>query len=259
MDISNKEVHVLSSEEIGNLICLLGDAYKPYKSLIINNGINGEFICDIKSLTEFETYLNAMDVTNPVHKKKLMLQFKALTYASSLNKDIIGQQSKSKCISDDEDSLDHLIFQSPGMNDTVDEDLKTLGRNVFYKTMISKKEQDEELQKNQQRIQFNMQVIEHTSKCHGCKSKTCQKMKEDLAHSSKCTLPIRDCLLCIRISKLAMRHAGMCSNKNCKVPHCIREKRTNEQEESEDDARRLKKMRYHQHALYDVNKPSEEK
>ena len=65
-----------SSEQVGDMIASLGDAYIPYKKIIVENGVNGEFICSLSNESEMSEMFQSLGITNFVHKKNITNLFK---------------------------------------------------------------------------------------------------------------------------------------------------------------------------------------
>jgi len=102
----------------------------------------------------------------------------------------------------------------------------------------------------QRNLELHIQLIEHASRCKGCASKNCAKMKEYLAHARTCkTKVVGGCRICKRIWTLLRIHAQKCKEPVCPIPQCmtIREKmrELQKQQQAMDDRRREEMNRHY--------------
>lgn len=76
-----------SSEDVGTMIAALGEAYIPYKKIIIDNGVNGELIQSLANEAELNEMFQSLGITNFVHKKNMgnLLKKKDLPNSDSNN------------------------------------------------------------------------------------------------------------------------------------------------------------------------------
>lgn len=65
----------LSAQDIGDFVASLGAAFEPYRTVIIENGFNGEILGDITQESELNEMLDGMNITNVVHRKLLYKKF----------------------------------------------------------------------------------------------------------------------------------------------------------------------------------------
>merc|ERR1711862_876596 len=95
----------------------------------------------------------------------------------------------------------------------------------------------------QRNLQLHIQLIEHASRCEGCSSSNCAKMKNYLKHGRTCKLKASGgCKICKRIWTLLRIHAQKCKDTVCPIPQCmaIRERirQLAKQQQAMDDRRR---------------------
>lgn len=74
-----------SAEDVGEFVDLLGAAYKPYKALIVDNGVCGKTLKDTKP-EELKELLNDIGITKALHCRVLMSHLKSVT-GSNATKD----------------------------------------------------------------------------------------------------------------------------------------------------------------------------
>jgi E1A/CREB-binding protein len=82
---------------------------------------------------------------------------------------------------------------------------------------------EEQKKQRKRSIELHMQLLAHASTCKNaeCPSANCEKMKNLLAHGTKCTVKIQGgCSVCRRIWALLQIHARQCRRSNCQVPKC---------------------------------------
>jgi len=82
---------------------------------------------------------------------------------------------------------------------------------------------EEQKKQRKRSIELHMQLLAHASTCKNptCPSANCEKMKNLLAHGTKCSIKIQGgCSVCRRIWALLQIHARQCRRTTCQVPKC---------------------------------------
>lgn len=69
--ISDYSTSSLTADEVSEMVGSIGRAYEDYKSIIIDNCIDGQFLCSLNSTTEVDELIKEFKVCNIVHRKKL--------------------------------------------------------------------------------------------------------------------------------------------------------------------------------------------
>jgi actin len=67
----------LSSQEVGQAVATLGEAYEPYEQLFVQNGIDGSTLTALQ-VGDLPTLLNDLGIQNTIHKKVLATQLQKI-------------------------------------------------------------------------------------------------------------------------------------------------------------------------------------
>lgn len=67
-----------SPEQIAEGISELGAAFAPYAQAVQENGLNGELLADYTSKNTTEELLNDLNITNQMHRKRLLMEVEKL-------------------------------------------------------------------------------------------------------------------------------------------------------------------------------------
>jgi hypothetical protein len=73
---SGASVDNITPEAIAETVASFGGAYEKYRENIEYNGLNGEILADIENDQELEGMLESIDITNMLHKKNLIKQYR---------------------------------------------------------------------------------------------------------------------------------------------------------------------------------------